>query len=103
MDQRHIGIYPLDATFPEKWIGRGGSVAWTERSPDLTFMDFFFCGYRKNQVYRSCHLLARFEQKNSIVRSVEGIIPKMCGNTFKTFEYRMDVMRATKRAQAEVQ
>ena len=26
----------LDETFPEKWIGRRGSIDWPARSPDLT-------------------------------------------------------------------
>ena len=25
----------LDATFPSRWIGRGGPVAWAARLPDL--------------------------------------------------------------------
>lgn len=33
----------LDVTFPNKWIGRGGPVAWPPRSPDLSCLDFF-CG-----------------------------------------------------------
>jgi hypothetical protein len=27
-----------------RWIGRGGSIAWPSRSPDLTQMDLFFFG-----------------------------------------------------------
>ena len=41
----------LDRNFPNKWIGRAGSVAWPPRSPDLTSMDFFLWGYLKNYVY----------------------------------------------------
>jgi DNA-binding CsgD family transcriptional regulator len=33
------------------WIGRGGTVAWPPRSPDLTLLDFFFWGTIKQKVY----------------------------------------------------
>lgn len=33
------------------WIGRGGSVAWPPRSPDLNPLDFFVWGYMKSEVY----------------------------------------------------
>jgi hypothetical protein len=32
----------LNATYPGRWIGRGGPIAWPPRSSDLTPMDFFF-------------------------------------------------------------
>ena len=41
----------LDATHPNKWIGRQGSVEFPARSPDLTPMDFFLWGYLKDKVY----------------------------------------------------
>jgi hypothetical protein len=41
----------LSATFPGRWIGRGGSILWPPRSPDLTPLDLLLCGYVKNYVY----------------------------------------------------
>lgn len=35
----------------EKWIGRGGPVAWPPRSPDITPLDFYLWGYVKERVY----------------------------------------------------
>lgn len=32
----------LNQIFPERWIGRRGSIEWPARSPDLTPLDFFF-------------------------------------------------------------
>ena len=32
----------MNEFFDEKWIGRGGPVAWPPRSPDLTSPDYFF-------------------------------------------------------------
>jgi hypothetical protein len=31
----------LNATFPGRWIGRGGPIAWSPRSPDLPPMFLF--------------------------------------------------------------
>ena len=37
--------------YREKWIGRGGPIAWPPRSPDLTPLDFFLWRHVKNVVY----------------------------------------------------
>ena len=31
----------INEIFNEKWIGRGGPIAWPPRSPDLTSQDYF--------------------------------------------------------------
>jgi len=41
----------LNLTFPNRWIGRGGPVAWPPRSPDLNPLDFYVWGAMKNHVY----------------------------------------------------
>lgn len=41
----------LTERFENRWIGRGGPVAWPPRSPDLTPLDFFVWGYLKDLVY----------------------------------------------------
>ena len=41
----------LNKTYPARWIGRGGPVAWPPRSPDLTPLDFFSWGYIKSLIY----------------------------------------------------
>lgn len=43
----------LDQVFPNKWIGRRGTIEWPPRSPDLTPMDYFLWGHLKNVVYKS--------------------------------------------------
>ena len=41
----------LNATFPNRWIGRDGPNCWPPRSPDLTPLDFFLWGYVKDRVF----------------------------------------------------
>jgi len=42
----------LNDTFPNRWIGRGGTINWPPRSPDLTPLDFCLWGLMKSEVYR---------------------------------------------------
>jgi hypothetical protein len=41
----------VNESYPNRWIGRGGPVAWPARSPDLTPLDFFLWG----QMYGETH------------------------------------------------
>lgn len=43
----------LNATFPERWIRRGGPLGCPPRSPDITPCDFVVWGYVKELVCRS--------------------------------------------------
>ena len=40
----------MNKIFDEKWIGWGGPVAWTPRSPDLASPDYFLWGFVKESV-----------------------------------------------------
>lgn len=41
----------LNTVYPNRWIGRGGPIAWPPRSPDLTPLDFYLWGHLKTLVY----------------------------------------------------
>uniref|UniRef100_V5G8C7 Transposase n=1 Tax=Anoplophora glabripennis TaxID=217634 RepID=V5G8C7_ANOGL len=41
----------LNDQYGGRWIGRGGPIHWSARSPDLTPCDFFLWGYVKDIVY----------------------------------------------------
>ena len=41
----------LNESFPNRWLGRGGPVAWPPRSPDLTPLDYYLWGHMKTLVY----------------------------------------------------
>lgn len=55
----------LDVIFPQRWIGRGGPINMPPRSPDLTVMDYFVCGWIKDDVYK--HRIDTAEQINNYV------------------------------------
>ena len=40
----------INEIFDEKWIGRGGPVAWPPHSPDLTSPDYLLRGFVKERV-----------------------------------------------------
>ena len=41
----------LNQHFANKWIGRGGPIAWPARSPDLNPLDFHLSGHLKCLLY----------------------------------------------------
>ena len=43
----------LNELFPNRWLGRGGPVAWPPRSPDLTPLDYYLWGHMKTLVYET--------------------------------------------------
>ena len=49
---RNVRDY-LNESFPNRWLGRGGPVAWPPRSPDLTPLDFYLRGHMKTLVYEN--------------------------------------------------
>ena len=62
----------LDATFFNKWIGRGGPINWPPRSPDLTPLDYFLWGHMKSLVYEEkCN--TKEELVNRIFNAVQFI------------------------------
>jgi len=49
---RHVRDY-LNESFPNRWLGHGGPVAWPLRSPDLTPLDYYLWGHMKTLVYET--------------------------------------------------
>lgn len=40
----------MNVIFPSQWIGHAGLVAWSPRSPDLNWFDFFLWDHMDNLV-----------------------------------------------------
>jgi len=43
----------LNESFLNRWLGRGGPIAWPPRSPDFTPLDYYLWGHMKTLVYES--------------------------------------------------
>ena len=43
----------LDECFPNRWLGRGGPIAWPLRSPDHTPLDYYLWGHMQTLVYET--------------------------------------------------
>jgi len=91
----------LDATFPNRRIGRECPTPWPPRSPDITPLDFFLWGYVKDKVFSTpapdiTNLKAR------ITDAFATVTEDMLENTWRETDYRLVVLRATKGAHVEV-
>ena len=67
----------LNQHFADKWIGRGGPIAWPARSPDLNPLDFHLWGHLKSIVYATSienaeTLRNRIEQRFRQIRETPG-------------------------------
>jgi len=96
----HVRLF-LDATFPNRWIGRDGPTPWPPRSPDITPFDFFLWGYVKDKVF-STPVPDITNLKVRITDAFAAITEDMLENTRRENDYRLDVLRATKGAHVEV-
>jgi hypothetical protein len=91
----------LDATFPNRWLGRDGPLAWPPRSPDITPLDFFLWGYVKDKVYVT--KVTGVEDMKTRIRDAITIINRgMLVRTWEDLEFRLDFLRATQGAHIEV-
>lgn len=78
----------LNTNFPNRWIGRGGTINWPARSPDLTKCDFFLWGFVKNKVYASSPTTAE-DMKERITNAFREITPDILVNVDNIFKRRM--------------
>ncbi|KAJ4433709.1 hypothetical protein ANN_16020 [Periplaneta americana] len=85
----------LDNTFPARWIGRGGPIAWPPRSPDLTPLYFFLWGFVKDKVYRT-RMIDLDDLKARIRAAIASVDIDMLRRVWTELEFRLDVVRATR-------
>lgn len=79
----------LDATFPNRWIGRGGPIAWPPRSPDLSPNDFFLWGHLKSVIYTAERFPDLQSLKDAITGACFNITPEMLSNVRRHFYERL--------------
>ena len=91
----------LDATFPNRWVGRDGLTPWPPRSPDIIPLDFFLWGYVKDKVF-STPVPDITNLKARITDAFATVTEDMLENTWRETDYRLDVLRTPKGAHVEV-
>ena len=91
----------LNERFPDVWIGRGGTIPWPLRSPDLSPLDFFLWGYIKNIVYAE-KIRNIQHQQDRITSAIETVTRDMIQKTWQEIEFRLDVSTATNVAHIEM-
>jgi len=94
-------IWFLEATFPNRWIGRDGPTPCPPRSTNIIPLDLFLWRYVKDDLFSTpvpdiTYLKAR------ITDTFATITEHILENTRREIDYRLDVLRATKGAHVEV-
>lgn len=77
----------LNEHFPERWLGKFGTVNFPPRSPDLTIMDFFVWGTVKDKVYREAPTTAE-DMRVSITAAFQSITADMLRRARDSFRRR---------------
>lgn len=69
----------FDETFPKSWFGRHGPKDWSERSQDLTPLDLFLWGLRKDKLY--CTSVSNVKKsKLKMTTAISNVIQKIPNN-----------------------
>ena len=74
---------------------------WPPRSSDLSPLDFFLWGYKKNIVYAEKIRNIQYLQER-ITSAIETVRRDMIHKTWKEIEFRLDVSRAINDANIEI-
>ena len=91
----------LNERFPDAWIGRGGTIPWPPRSPDLSPLDFFLWGYIKKIVY-AAKIRNIQHLQDRIISAIETVTRDVIQKTWQEIEFLSDVSRATNGAHIEM-
>jgi hypothetical protein len=68
----------LNVNFPGQWIGRGETIAWPSRSPDVVPLDYFLWGHMKDHVY-SQTVNTLYELKAQITAAIANVTVRLAG------------------------
>jgi len=91
----------LNERFPDAWIGRGGPIPWSPRSPDLSPLDFFLWWYIKNIEYAEKIRNIQYLQER-VTSAIENVTRDMIQKTWQEIEFCLEVSRATNGAHIEM-
>ncbi|GBL91614.1 hypothetical protein AVEN_23665-1 [Araneus ventricosus] len=91
----------LDEKFRRRWIGRGDSISWPPRYPDITPLDFFLWEYVKNIVYQS-PIRDTDELKSRITAATKSVDSEMLHRTWLEISYRLCVLSTSNAEHIEI-
>lgn len=80
----------LNARFPDRWMGRGGPIAWPARSPDLNVLDFFVWGHIKSLIEQRRND-GENEVREAIVAAFDTITPDMAHRATRNIVRRAEL------------
>lgn len=85
----------LDEWLPNRWVGRGGPIAWPARSPDLTPCDFFLWSFVRQHVYRDP--VANIQElKERISTAIALVTDEMLRKTWEEIDLRLNQVVAAR-------
>jgi hypothetical protein len=81
----------LDARYPNRWIGRGGTISWPPRSPDMAPLDFYFWGHVKSLVYETPvqseqDLIGRIVEASARIAETAGVFERVRQSLHRRFQ-----------------
>ena len=88
------GLEWLDENFAERWMGRGtrrhpAPIPWPARSPDLTWIDFFWWGYLKQRLYTDRPYVNVEELMAAIEREVQAVPQEVIESAVRDYTRRL--------------
>ena len=78
----------LDNQLNNRWIGRGGSIQWPPRSPDLSVCDFWLWGYIRNELYKPPRPSTATTLKERLMDLLDNIPKSMIRKAYESFTRR---------------
>ena len=75
------------------WIGRGGTIAWSPRSTDLTLLEFSIWGYVKDKVFVPLLPASLEELRVRITEAVASIDADVIHRIWDEVAYTWDISR----------
>ena len=88
----HYALFPrqvMNEIFDEKWIGRGGPVAWPPRLPELTSPHYILWGFLKERVMVVAPTTLG-DMKDRIRRAFTEITPQISAEVRRCFHQRIN-------------
>ena len=83
--------YILNSELPGRWIGRGGSIQWPPRSPDLSINDFWLWGDIRNRLYSPPRPRTLPDLRSRLENFLQNVPLEMIERSYQSFIKRCDL------------